>query len=260
MPASRDVRGALRPTISSGCAPAPVDPAWRNGRRHSVGYVGVIGQSEGIDLLLQSIGPSCTTRTYRRPVQYRRHRAGMERSRRALRGDEALRLRDLHRRHRRRRHCSRCSSTADVCVNPDRVTPMNDISTMNKIMEYMAPGRPIVQFDVREGRRSALDARSMRRRTIRSISPSKIIALIDDPAQRQTMGAFGRSRVERNCPGRHEEPKLLAGLRGAVHQEGTSCRAGHRAQPPSGQAHRPPTPKQPPGGHHLDRPDATPRS
>ena len=49
-------------------------------------------------------------------------------------------------------------STADVCVNPDRVTAMNDISTMNKIMEYMALGKPIVQFDVKEGRVSAQDA------------------------------------------------------------------------------------------------------
>ena len=46
-------------------------------------------------------------------------------------------------------------STADVCVNPDRATAMNDMSTMNKIMEYMALGKPIVQFDVTEGRVSA---------------------------------------------------------------------------------------------------------
>ena len=49
-------------------------------------------------------------------------------------------------------------STADVCVNSDRVTTMNDISTMNKIMEYMAVGKPIVQFDVTEGRYSAQDS------------------------------------------------------------------------------------------------------
>ena len=48
--------------------------------------------------------------------------------------------------------------TSDVCVNPDRVNEMNDKSTMNKIMEYMAMGKPIVQFDVTEGRFSALDA------------------------------------------------------------------------------------------------------
>ena len=54
-------------------------------------------------------------------------------------------------------------ATADVCVNPDEVNPMNDISTMNKVMEYMALGKPIVQFDVREGRVSA-GARACTRR------------------------------------------------------------------------------------------------
>ena len=49
-------------------------------------------------------------------------------------------------------------STADVCVNPDKPCDMNDISTMIKIMEYMALGKPIVQFDLKEGRFSAMDA------------------------------------------------------------------------------------------------------
>ena len=49
-------------------------------------------------------------------------------------------------------------NTADVCVNPDRVNAMNDKSTMNKIMEYMALSKPIVQFDLKEGRYSAQDA------------------------------------------------------------------------------------------------------
>ncbi|MGG6548473.1 UNVERIFIED_CONTAM: glycosyltransferase, partial [Prevotella sp. 15_C9] len=49
-------------------------------------------------------------------------------------------------------------NTADVCVNPDKADEMNDKSTMNKIMEYMALSKPIVQFDLTEGRVSAADA------------------------------------------------------------------------------------------------------
>ena len=49
-------------------------------------------------------------------------------------------------------------NTADVCVNPDVANEMNDKSTMNKIMEYMALGKPIVQYDLTEGRVSAQDA------------------------------------------------------------------------------------------------------
>ena len=55
-------------------------------------------------------------------------------------------------------------STADLCVNPDEVNPMNDISTMNKVVEYMAVGRPIVQFDTREGRISARELLAVRNR------------------------------------------------------------------------------------------------
>jgi glycosyltransferase involved in cell wall biosynthesis len=47
-------------------------------------------------------------------------------------------------------------NTADICVNPDRANEMNDRSTMNKIMEYMALGKPVVQFDLTEGRVSAV--------------------------------------------------------------------------------------------------------
>ena len=54
-------------------------------------------------------------------------------------------------------------STADVCVNPDKPCEMNDISTMIKIMEYMALGKPIVQFDLKEGKFSAQEASLIRR-------------------------------------------------------------------------------------------------
>ena len=54
-------------------------------------------------------------------------------------------------------------STADVCVNPDKPCEMNDISTMIKIMEYMALGKPIVQFDLKEGRFSASGCVPLRR-------------------------------------------------------------------------------------------------
>ena len=46
-------------------------------------------------------------------------------------------------------------ATADVCVSPDEANKMNDISTMNKVLEYMALGKPVVQFDLHEGRVSA---------------------------------------------------------------------------------------------------------
>lgn len=188
----------------------PADPAWRRGRRYSVGYVGVIGQSEGIDLLLQSIR-HIVHDLGRTDIQFNIAGTGPEWNA-VVKLCEEMRLSDYvnFTGAVADEPLFTMLSTADVCVNPDRVTPMNDISTMNKIMEYMALGRPIVQFDVREGRRSALDASLYAAKNDPKDFASKIITLIDDPSQRETMGAFGRSRVERALSWTHEEPKLLA--------------------------------------------------
>jgi glycosyltransferase involved in cell wall biosynthesis len=101
-------------------------------------------------------------------------------------------------------------NTADVCVNPDVANDMNDKSTMNKIMEYMALGKPIVQFDLAEGRFSAQQASVYARRNDAVDLAHKIAELLDDPAQRAAMSAFGRRRVENELEWRYEAPKLLA--------------------------------------------------
>lgn len=109
-------------------------------------------------------------------------------------------------------------STADVCVNPDRPNAMNDRSTMNKIMEYMAIGKPIVQYDLREGRHSAGEASLYARNTDPDDFARKILELLADAPRRKSMGEFGRRRVLGELSWQHEAPKLLeayASLRGA---------------------------------------------
>ena len=75
-------------------------------------------------------------------------------------------------------------NTADVCVNPDRVNDMNDKSTMNKIMEYMALGKPIVQFDLTEGRVSAQEASLYALKNDPIDMAHKLVALLDDAQRR----------------------------------------------------------------------------
>jgi glycosyltransferase involved in cell wall biosynthesis len=100
--------------------------------------------------------------------------------------------------------------TADVCVNPDRVNDMNDKSTMNKIMEYMALGKPIVQFDMTEGRFSAHDASLYALANDPVDFAGKIAELLEDPERRRAMGEYGRRRVSEELSWEHEAPKLLA--------------------------------------------------
>jgi glycosyltransferase involved in cell wall biosynthesis len=102
-------------------------------------------------------------------------------------------------------------STADVCVNPDRPCEMNDISTMIKIMEYMALSKPIVQFDSKEGRFSAMEA-SLYADPQKQVADfaAKILGLLENEEERKKMGAFGRRRVEEELEWEHSVPKLLA--------------------------------------------------
>jgi glycosyltransferase involved in cell wall biosynthesis len=187
----------------------PVE-ALKKGRRYLVGYVGVMGRQEGIDYLLEAAA-HLVHEMKRSDVHFGLVGGGtsleeMKGLARELRVDEYVTF------------TGRVSdgallgmlNTADVCVNPDVANEMNDISTMNKVMEYMALGKPIVQFDLAEGRFSAQAASLYARRNDPVDLAQKIAELLDDPARRAAMGAFGRRRVESELEWRYEAPKLLA--------------------------------------------------
>ncbi len=110
-------------------------------------------------------------------------------------------------------------STADVCVNPDKPCEMNDISTMIKIMEYMALGKPIVQFDLKEGRLSAQNA-SLYADNSNQVADfaAKILWLLDNPEVRKQMGEFGRKRVEEELAWEYSVKNLLAAYQRALNK------------------------------------------
>jgi glycosyltransferase involved in cell wall biosynthesis len=189
---------------------APADNKWRNGRAHLAAYVGVIGEQEGIILLLEAI-LHITSRCHRTDIQFVIVGAGprLETLKQAC---AQMRLSEFVTFTGRVDDTTlfEVLSTADVCVNPDRPNAMNDMSTMNKIMEYMALGKPIVQFDLAEGRVSAQAASLYARNTDTADFGDKILELIDDPDRRREMGMFGRKRVRDELSWEHEEPKLIA--------------------------------------------------
>lgn len=166
----------------------------RRGARHVIGYVGVIGEQEGLDLLLEAIAH----------IVHARGREGVHAvivgDGGALPAAKALATKlnlDAHVTFTGRvprQELMDTLASADVCVNCDRVNQLNDKSTMNKIVEYMAVGRPIVQFDVTEGRRSALDASLYAKPNDPIDFAEQIVSLLDDPAKAEAMGAFGRKR------------------------------------------------------------------
>ncbi|MBR5116231.1 MAG: glycosyltransferase, partial [Lachnospiraceae bacterium] len=102
-------------------------------------------------------------------------------------------------------------NTSDVCVNCDEYNAMNDKSTMNKVLEYMALAKPIVQFDLTEGRYSAQEASLYAKNNDAADMAEKILALLHDPEKREQMGTFGRNRVVNELSWEHTSKALLKG-------------------------------------------------
>ena len=188
----------------------PADDTLKKGRQFFVGYVGVMGKQEGIDYLLNAI-THIVHNLKRTDVQFGLVGGGtsladMEQLSHELKVSDYVtffgRVPDSE--------LLRVLNTADICVNPDVANEMNDKSTMNKIMEYMSLGKPIVQFDLTEGRFSAGKASLYAAKNDAVDFANKIIELLDDPKIRKEMGGFGRARVQNELEWTHEEPKLLA--------------------------------------------------
>jgi len=174
----------------------PINNSWKNGRSFLIGYVGVIGAQEGIDLLLQAVHDIVHVKK-RRDIQFCIVGGGPAIPDVKLLASE-LDILDFV------QFTGRVSdadlfevlSTSDVCVNPDRVNEMNDKSTMNKILEYMAFSKPIVQFDVTEGKFSAGPSSLYAKPNNTADFADKILYLIDNPDVGRQMGDLGRRRVE----------------------------------------------------------------
>ncbi len=101
-------------------------------------------------------------------------------------------------------------STADVCLSPDPKNPLNDVSSMNKVVEYMAMGRPLVSFDLREARVTAQDAAVYAPDNDEAEFAKLIAELLDDPERRERMGKIGRRRVEEALSWEVSRGNLLA--------------------------------------------------
>jgi glycosyltransferase involved in cell wall biosynthesis len=188
----------------------PPNPSLKKGRRYLVGYVGVMGKQEGIDLLLQAV-QLIVHHLKRTDIQFGLVGAGTElAAMRALAKD--LNVADYVTFAGRAPDAELLEmlNTSDICVNPDRANAMNDRSTMNKVMEYMALGKPMVQFDLTEGRVSAGDASWYARPNDVADLAQKMVSLLADESQRIRMGAVGRERIERVLAWQHEAPRLLA--------------------------------------------------
>jgi glycosyltransferase involved in cell wall biosynthesis len=216
-------------------------PRWKHGKRYLIGYLGTIGPQEGLEYLVEAaahlkskrpandvgwlvIGDGPTRQDIinlakRRGVENEIHFPG--------RLDDPTMIQAI------------CS--CDVCVNTDVATPMNDKSTMNKIIEYMALGRPIVQFDLTEGRVSAGLASLYAKPNDAKDLANRIEQLLENPTLRRQMADYGRSRVEEKLAWEYSVPILLD-----AYETLFSNKVVRRAKELNADGPTPPTPKQKP--------------
>jgi glycosyltransferase involved in cell wall biosynthesis len=187
----------------------PADPRWKRGKRFLIGYLGTIGPQEGLEFLVKAAAQLKSTRPAndiawlvigdgptRQDIINLAQRLGLENDIVFPgRVDDATMIQAI------------CS--CDLCVNTDVATPMNDKSTMNKIIEYMSLGRPIVQFDLTEGRVSAGLASVYARPNDVSDLAQQIEQLLENPILRRQMGEYGRRRVEEKLAWKYSVPILL---------------------------------------------------
>jgi glycosyltransferase involved in cell wall biosynthesis len=126
-------------------------------------------------------------------------------------------------------------SAADICLDPDPSSPLNDVSTWIKIMEYMAYGKPIVSFDLKETRYSAQDAAIYVEPNNEQRFALAIAQLMDDPPLRARQGALGRARVEQelqwSCVGKNLASAYRALFPAAVPYRSESCVSNLTSRP-----------------------------
>lgn len=190
--------------------PGPADPEIRAGVGTLIGYVGVIGQQEGMDLLVEAahhlIHELGHQDVHFAIVGFGPHLEDVKRDV-AAHGLEAYftftgALYDAA--------LLKVLNSCDIGVAPDPRNAMNDISTMNKVMEYMTLEMPSVQFDLIEGKASAGEASLYAEPNDPKDFAAKIAWLIDNPKEGAAMGKRGRARVLEQLSWDHSVPHLLA--------------------------------------------------
>lgn len=190
------------------------DPALKRGKQHLLSYVGVMGPQDGVD---HAVGALALL--HRRRQDWHAIFMGdgevldeMRALAHTLGIGEAVEFTGWVEHDT----VSRVLSTSDVCLAPDPKNPLNDVSSMIKISEYMAMSRPIVSYDLRESRVGAAEAAVYAAANDKADFARRIDELLDDPERRALMAAAGRRRAETTLAWEHQERSLLSAYERAL--------------------------------------------
>ncbi len=185
------------------------DPQLRRGRRYLAAYIGVMGPQDGVDYVVRA-ADVVVRELGRDDIAFTLIGSGDSYAEMvALRDELGLAGHVEFTGRAPDELVARIMSTADMGLSPDPKNPLNDLSTMNKSMEYMAFSLPFVAFDLRETRVSGGDAAVYVTPNVIREYAEAIVALADDEPRRQKMGEIGRTRVEQELAWSHQQTAYL---------------------------------------------------
>jgi glycosyltransferase involved in cell wall biosynthesis len=187
-----------------------VDPEQSRGRKFLAAYIGVMGPQDGVDIVVRAA--DVIVREFgRNDIAFTLIGSGDSYSELvALRNELGLAGHVEFTGRAPDELVTRILSTADVGLSPDPKNPLNDVSTMNKTMEYMAFELPVVAFDLHETRVSAGDAAVYATPNDVHEYAKAIVELVDDAPRRADLGKLGRARVENDLAWSHQERAYLS--------------------------------------------------
>ena len=189
--------------------PTSANPALRGSASHLAAYLGVMGPQDGVDLVIE-LADHVVHRLGRRDISFTLIGSGdcfdelVALSKRLDLTDFVTftgRIPDAE--------VSAILSTADVGISPDPKNPLNDLSTMNKTMEYMTFALPVVAFDLHETRISAGDAAVYATPNDVAELAQLLVDLVDNEPRRRAMGTAGRARIEQELAWDHQAPRYV---------------------------------------------------
>lgn len=206
----------VRTAPSIGDATYPTEPALKNGRRFLVGYVGVMGNADGVKYLIDAAAHVVHT-LGRRDVQFRLMGTGPEHANLVAQRDR-LGLGEFVEMPGRvsNQELFTALQTMDVGVSCDPINPYNNHCTMNKVLEYMIFAKPQVLFDLKEGQASAGDAAVYVPENSAEQLGDAIVRLLDDPILRERMGQAGAERIRTQLNWERSVEQLLKAYRVAL--------------------------------------------
>jgi glycosyltransferase involved in cell wall biosynthesis len=200
--------------------PVTPDPALRSGAEYLIGYVGLMGDQDGVDVAVEALGLLRDQRNDWHAIFVGD-------------GDALPRARELAAQLgledritfagfiRDRATLLQIISTCDVCLSPEPRNALNESSTLIKVAEYMAAGRPVVAFDLNETRETAGDTAAYAEEDTPAAFAAAVADLLDDPDRRAAMGLRARERAEASLTWQRSEDALLRAYERAIERART---------------------------------------